>query len=417
MNGGESTFNQIPCTEVISKDDKHKITQSKIFSAITMNDAIWKPGDKGTITITFGDYSCDGCSPDASWSQIGKHSSGSYPSMNLGFIDPPYTSFMWNGKTYSAPASATRNYCGGTGNLSCTPGWVPGATVIHEFGHALGMLHEHQNNLQQANPIKINKKQVETYYNCIGMGESGATTNVLDTYSCTPGKNCNYSGTKFDPQSIMLYYLPSAWIQGCKPYKNSACNNVLGATPTCSSNPTQPNFKLSSQDIGWLQHQYPSSSDPPVITVKFIDQNPEPWKVAWVQKIITETYGPLLGIKWNFVTDSILGKTGGVGGSKSTVKRSLLERFADTISDSTTQQCPVSQPSGIINCSGLKDPELLAAVIVPTIGIPLLILFIWYMVYIRKFLKLSQTFVNPLKPQSVNSSILQHLLGNLLPQT
>ena len=231
--------------------------------------------------------------------------------MNLGFIDPPYTSFTLNGVTYTAPASATRNYCGTTGPGSCTPGWVPGATVIHEFGHALGMLHEHQNNLQSSNPIVLNKPDVVAYYNCNGMGESGAATNVLDTYSCTPGQTCNYAGTKFDPMSIMLYYLPNEWIQGCPPYPNlNDCNYILGpqsATGTCSKNPTRPNFVLSSEDIGWLQQQYPlNTTDPPVITVKFIDPNPEPWKVAWVQKIITETYGPLLGVKWNFETDQIL---------------------------------------------------------------------------------------------------------------
>ena len=300
---------QIPCTEVVPKSALKNASQSLIFSAITMTDAIWKPGDKGTITITFGGYGCDGCSPDAAWSQIGNHSNDNYPSMNLGFIDPPYTSFMFNGKSYTAPASATRNYCGTTGPGSCTSGWVPGATVIHEFGHALGMLHEHQNNLENASPIELNKPQVVAYYNCIGMGESGAVTNVLDTYMCKAGETCNYAGTKFDPKSIMLYYLPSAWIQGCTPYSNlNDCNGLLAAFQKCSKNPTKPNFVLSSEDIGWLQQQYPlNSTDPPEITVKFIDQNPEPWKVAWVQKMITETYGKLLGIKWIFDTDRILG--------------------------------------------------------------------------------------------------------------
>jgi hypothetical protein len=333
---------QIPCTEIISNQQRKNMTQSITLTAITLKDAVWKPGDTGTITVTFGGYGCDGCSPDASWSQIGKHSSDNFPSMNLGFIDPPYTSFTLNGVSYTAPPSATRNYCGSTGASSCTSGWVPGATVIHEFGHALGMLHEHQNNLENSNPIKLNKDAVIAYYNKIGMGESGAVTNVLDTYSCTPGVDCLYSGTKFDPKSIMLYALPDDWVIG--------------------PNPTSPNFVLSSQDISWLQQQYPkTTTDPPVLTVKFIDQNPEPWKVAWVQKTITETYGPLLGVKWNFDTQSILKNT-------TTTKPTTTTTTTTTTTKPTTVSTIVNIPvdsNGNIPGTVLKPGEFIAAIIVP----------------------------------------------------
>jgi len=276
---------QIPCTDIYPTADTKDASQSLIFSAITMTSATWKSGDKGTITITFGGYNCEGCSVEAAWSQIGKQSNGMVPSMNLGFLDPPYKSFEFEGKKYDVPDSATRNYCGNTGPSSCHKGWVPGATVVHEFGHALGMMHEHQNNLFKSNPIRINKEAVIKYYNQIGMGESGATTNVLDTYECSDGK-CDYAGTKYDEKSIMLYYLPDDWIIG--------------------KNPTYPNFVLSKDDIGWLQQIYPlNNKNPPEITVKFIDRNPEPWKIAWVKKMVMETYGKLIGINWIFITPQL----------------------------------------------------------------------------------------------------------------
>lgn len=371
---------QIPCTEIAPKSALKNASQSLIFSAVTLADALWKPGDKGTITITFGGYNCDGCSPDAAWSQIGNNSSNSLPSMNLGFIDPPYSSFVFKGKTYTAPPTATRNYCGRNGQSTCTSGWVPGATVIHEFGHALGMLHEHQNNLQDSNPIVLNRPQVVSYYNCIGMGESGAATNVLDTYMCQPGQTCSYTGTKFDPQSIMLYYLPSAWIEGCTPYKSlNDCNSILSDSQTCSKNPTKPNFVLSSQDIGWLQQQYPlTTTDPPVITVKFIDPNPEPWKVAWVEKIITETYGSLLGIKWNFETDHILGNSQTEEPTKSpTSIPSPVSTLAPILPIPSLIDINKLDSQGNVQGTQLTPTNLLLAIILPIVFVLLLFLFIF----------------------------------------
>jgi hypothetical protein len=404
---------QIPCTEVAPKSGLKNTSQSMIFSAITQTDALWRPGDKGTITITFGGYGCDGCSPDAAWSQIGNNSTDNYPSMNLGFIDPPYTSFTFNGKTYTPPANATRNYCGTSGPGSCTAGWVPGATVVHEFGHALGMLHEHQNNLNDANPIELDRSQVVAYYNCVGMGESGAVTNVLDTYMCKAGETCNYAGTKFDPLSIMLYSLPSAWIEGCTPYPNlSDCNGLLRASQTCSKNPTKPNFVLSPEDIGWLQQKYPlNSTDPPEITVKFIDPNPEPWKVAWVQKMVTETYGQLLGIKWIFDTDRILGSTTGPTSGptykpttgptyKPTTGPTPGPTYKPTPGPTTTPTSTLAPIKPLISASvidinkidaqgnvvgtGMTPTNLLLAIILPIVGVILIFLFIFRKPILKK---------------------------------
>jgi hypothetical protein len=310
---------QIPCTDSHGPSIRKKASQSLVFRAITLTEAVWRQGQKGKITITFGTNGCDGCSPDAAWSLIGNQSSGQKPSMNLGFIDPPYDSFVFKGKTYKAPITATRNYCASGDlqkkctdnpnkeNCSCYPNWVPGATVVHEFGHALGMLHEHQNNLQKSNPIKLKPEAVKTYYRDLGMGDEGAATNVLDTYQCDNSK-CDYAGTKYDKSSIMLYYLPDNWIEG--------------------KNPTYPNFVLSTDDKSWLKNIYPhDSSNPPIITVEFVDPNPEKWKMAWVEKVVTETYGPLIGIKWNFIN----------GVSETDTKDIITEKIVDYNDNNSVQ--------------------------------------------------------------------------------
>jgi hypothetical protein len=322
---------QTPCIDVYPKNAFKDAEQSLVFKAISLTESIWKPGtgknpSENKITITFGGYNqCAGCSEDAAWSHIGSNSNSEYPSMNLGFIDPVYGSFTWKGKTFNVPESAARNYCK-NGKDSCSSGWVPGATVVHEFCHALGMLHEHQNNLFDSNNIRLNEQNVKNYYRSIGMGDSGAYVNVIERYTCDDN-NCEYSGTKFDPNSIMLYALPDDWVIG--------------------TNPTKPNFKLSDDDVGWLKTMYPKNIDnPPILNVEFVDINPEPWKVAWVEKIVKETFEPIIGIKWNFINSNSILKIKSIT-DNNTAAATLSPTISRSVTDDS-KKIPVPAIIGII---------------------------------------------------------------------
>jgi hypothetical protein len=277
-------YTEYVCTEV------NPIIKSKegVFKAIFDVHSIWAPSAVGNITLTFGSSDCPGCSPTAAWSLVGSKSdngSRESPSMNLGFIDPPYDTFSFNNNTYDFDnfRDSTRNYCE-EGKDTCKPGWVPGATVIHEFCHALGMLHEHQNNLFKSNSIKLNKEAVIRYYQDIGMTAEDAKANVLTRYDCGSGA-CDYVGSEFDPKSIMLYALPDDWVEG--------------------PNPTKPNFTLSALDKEWLGKVYPSKPKEsyPQITVQFIDANKTDvkWKQAWVAKCMIEQLLPLVYVGMRFV--------------------------------------------------------------------------------------------------------------------
>lgn len=74
--------------------------------------------------------------------------------------------------------------------------------VLHEFGHAVGLLHEHQN---PQGGIQWDKERVYAYY----MGypnywsKAQVDTNVFEAYSADSVKS-----TEFDPESIMLYPIP-----------------------------------------------------------------------------------------------------------------------------------------------------------------------------------------------------------------
>ena len=106
-------------------------------------------------------------------------------------------------------------------------------TIIHEFGHVLGLEHEHQHPYRSdiTNDFYID----ENYLNC----------GPLDEYSCqfnirTPKEvTSTYSGTSFDPRSIMFY-----------PDQYSAVRGVERL-------PWSPNDELSNLDIIQIVKMYP----------------------------------------------------------------------------------------------------------------------------------------------------------------
>ncbi len=97
-------------------------------------------------------------------------------------------------------------------------GFLDGGTAAHEFGHAIGLAHEHQSPF---GGIQWNESFVIESLAGSPNFWSEATTrhNVLDKYS---GEQVN--GTQFDPSSIMLYFFPDDWtLNG----KGTKANEVL----------------------------------------------------------------------------------------------------------------------------------------------------------------------------------------------
>ena len=84
-------------------------------------------------------------------------------------------------------------------------GFLDGGTAAHEFGHAIGLAHEHQN---PAGGIHWNEAVVieELSGPPNDWDEATIRHNVLEKYSLDQIK-----GTEFDPDSIMLYFFPASW--------------------------------------------------------------------------------------------------------------------------------------------------------------------------------------------------------------
>lgn len=102
--------------------------------------------------------------------------------------------------------------------------------VIHEFGHALGCVHEHQGPRAK---IKWNKPVVYRYFaESQGWSKEDVDFNLFDRYSEEITQF-----TEFDPESIMIYKIPKAFTLDGKTY------------PT--------NSVLSQTDIDFIRRQYP----------------------------------------------------------------------------------------------------------------------------------------------------------------
>jgi hypothetical protein len=103
--------------------------------------------------------------------------------------------------------------------------------VVHEFGHALGAIHEHQN---PQGGIQWNRAAVYAYFSGPPnyWSKSEIDTNVLGKYSVD-----QLNASRFDPDSIMLYQFDGALIKGGKP--------------------TKTNTHLSEGDKRFIRQQYP----------------------------------------------------------------------------------------------------------------------------------------------------------------
>ena len=109
-------------------------------------------------------------------------------------------------------------------------GWFDVSTVMHEFGHVLGMIHEHQNPSGQT--IDWNKQKVYEWANeTQGWDKDMTDKNILNKYN----KN-QVNGSSFDPLSIMLYFFPG-----------DLTNNGKG---------TNQNLRLSGLDMEFINKKY-----------------------------------------------------------------------------------------------------------------------------------------------------------------
>jgi len=142
-----------------------------------------------------------------SWSAVGTDAlttASSEPTMNFGWLEP---------------TTSLREYQ---------------RVVRHEFGHALGMIHEHQNPAAQGQ-IPWDKPKVYAYYAQQGWTHADVDSNIFDVYS-----EDSTNHTAFDATSIMEYAIPDSL--------------------TIGSFAVGWNTALSTTDVEFMRRQYPMGS-------------------------------------------------------------------------------------------------------------------------------------------------------------
>ncbi|MBM9591782.1 hypothetical protein JWG41_16235 [Leptospira sp. 201903075] len=81
--------------------------------------------------------------------------------------------------------------------------WIDKSTILHEFGHALGLDHEHQN---PSNKTAWNRKAIFAE-----LSEQGWTMEMVDDFVIKPHDRNLVNFSQYDPLSIMVYSYPASW--------------------------------------------------------------------------------------------------------------------------------------------------------------------------------------------------------------
>ena len=207
--------------------------------AALVNAYRWTPGEVIEISFLDGASAVQQRVMDAANGWLGS----GLANLQLSFRDdtndtPVRISFKYPG-SWSVIGTSCRQIADKT-QATMNFGWLTEATsddevqrvVLHEFGHALGLIHEHQSPLGK--PIQWNRDAVIAD---LSGPPNNWSLDVIEHNMFEAYDKRDISGTDLDPNSIMMYPIPATW--------------------TVDGFSTGLNSKLSADDKTLIHQQYP----------------------------------------------------------------------------------------------------------------------------------------------------------------
>ncbi len=205
--------------------------------AALQKDARWKPGDAITVAFMSGDEKLKQRVRDVArrWVAPG------LANLRLVFDDGPDAdvriSFQQGDGSWSTVGTTCRKVPQSRATMNY--GWIDAnspeetlrSVVLHEFGHALGLIHEHQS---PVHPIQWNRDAVIRELS--GPPNSWSVAEI-EFNVLTPASPGDVVATTLDPKSIMMYPIPKSW--------------------TLDGFSSGFNSDLSDADVKFIRKQYP----------------------------------------------------------------------------------------------------------------------------------------------------------------
>jgi len=146
-------------------------------------------------------------------------------------------------------------------------------TTIHEFGHAIGLRHEH---ISPNVSYNWNEEQIIDDLQRQGWSEEQTRRNIIDSLLKGNSRSAFFT-TRFDPKSIMIYSIPKRWVSNADLDNSQKCPDAANSR-YCVGN----NTELSDLDKQGIAQFYPrSQTQSGVCSFDYNPTNYRPGTAEW----------------------------------------------------------------------------------------------------------------------------------------